>query len=131
MRQVAEWIATSDDQAIPKAVRLRIWEREGGRCYLTGLKINALKDAYEFEHVIPLAHGGGHRESNIRLALKDAHKLKSATDAKVTSKLRRMSLKDKGLWPKSPHRLQGRGFQKTRRHQLAEGPSALSAPDEQ
>jgi 5-methylcytosine-specific restriction protein A len=113
-RRVDEWIATHPDQAIPKSVKLRIWEREGGRCYLTGLKINALKDAYEFEHVIALAHGGQHRESNIKLALKEPHKVKSADDAKITAKIRRMSLKDKGLWPKSKTPLRSRGFEKTR-----------------
>jgi 5-methylcytosine-specific restriction protein A len=77
-RTVPEWVATHPDQAIPKAVKLRIWEREQGRCHLSGLKINALKDAYEFEHVIALANGGEHREFNIKLALKAAHKAKTA-----------------------------------------------------
>jgi 5-methylcytosine-specific restriction protein A len=96
-RTVPEWVATHPDQAIPKAVKLRIWEREQGRCYLSGLKINALKDAYEFEHVIALANGGEHREFNIKLALKAAHKAKSASDVKVTAKIRRLQLRHLGL----------------------------------
>lgn len=113
-RTVPEWIATNPDQAIPKSVKLRIWHREDGRCYLTGLRINALKDSYEFEHVISLANGGEHRETNIRLALKEAHKVKTAADVKVTAKIRRVSLKAKGLWPKSKRPLKSRGFETSR-----------------
>lgn len=108
-----EWIADHPDQAIPKVVKLRIWEREGGRCYLTGAKIN-VGDAYEFEHVIALANGGEHRESNIRLALKDAHRAKTSDDAKLTAKIRRQQLKHIGAWPKSKTPLRSRGFAKTR-----------------
>lgn len=96
-RSVPEWVATHPDQAIPKSVKLRIWDREGGRCYLSGLKINALKDAFEYEHVIALAHGGEHRESNIRLALADAHKVKSKADAGITAKIRRTRAKHLGI----------------------------------
>lgn len=115
-RSVSEWIATHPDQAIPKSVKLRIWEREDGRCYLTGIRINALKDEFEYEHVIALAHGGQHRESNIKLALKDAHKAKSKADAGVTAKIRRVSLKHKGLWTsksgqKIPRRQNPWGYQ--------------------
>jgi 5-methylcytosine-specific restriction protein A len=109
-----EWIADHPDQAVPKLVKLRIWEREEGRCYLTGLKINALKDAFEYEHVIALANGGQHRESNIRLALTDAHKAKTRADIDVTVKTRRQRLKHLGQWPKSKTPLRSRGFAKTR-----------------
>jgi 5-methylcytosine-specific restriction protein A len=119
-RSVPEWIGRTPDSAIPKAVKLRIWEREEGRCYLTGLKINALKDSYEFEHVIALANGGEHRESNIRLALKAAHKVKSTDDAGITAKIRRVRLKHRGLWPRSKAIIRGRGFQKTRPERIGE-----------
>lgn len=112
-RSVPEWRATHPDQAIPKAVKARIWLREGGRCYLTGRRINP-GDAYEFEHVIALANGGEHREGNIRLALSDAHKAKSAADIDVTAKIRRQHAKYHGYWPKSKAPLKSRGFQKTR-----------------
>jgi 5-methylcytosine-specific restriction protein A len=113
-RERPEWVATSPDQAIPKIVKLRIWEREGGRCYLTGRKIDAVRDAFEYEHVIALANGGQHRESNIRLALKDAHKVKTRADIDTAVKTRRQQLKHLGQWPKSKTPLKSRGFQKTR-----------------
>lgn len=113
LRERPEWIADHPDQAIPKTVKLRIWEREKGRCYLSGRKIMP-GDAYEFEHVIALANGGEHRETNIRLALKDAHKAKTAQDVKVAAKIRRQRLKHIGAWPASKTPLKSRGFQKTR-----------------
>jgi 5-methylcytosine-specific restriction protein A len=82
-RAVEEWIGATADSKIPDRVKLRIFEREGGRCYLSGAKIRP-GDKYEFEHVIALAlwtgEGHGNRESNIRLALKDAHKAKTKAD---------------------------------------------------
>jgi 5-methylcytosine-specific restriction protein A len=113
IRQRPEWIATHPDQDIPKVVKLRIWEREGGRCYLSGRKINP-GDAYEFEHVVAIANGGEHRECNIRLALKDAHRAKTSDDAKLTAKIRRQRLKHLGAWPESKAKIRGRGFQRTR-----------------
>ena len=113
-RSCAEWIATHDDQPIPKRVKLRIWEREAGRCYLTGAKIRP-GDSYEFEHVIALRAGGQHREGNIRLALTGAHKAKTADDRQVIAKTDRIAAKHRGLWPKSRHKLQGRGFEPSRR----------------
>ena len=119
-RSVPEWIADHDDQDIPKRVKLRIWEREGGRCYLTGAKIRP-GDAFEFEHVLALRRGGQHRESNIRLALTGAHKLKTADDRQVIAKTDRIAAKHRGLWPKSRHKLQGRGFGPSR-HSIQEAP---------
>lgn len=82
-RSVPEWIGATDDSKLPDRVKLRIFEREGGVCYLSGVKIRP-GDKYEFEHVIALAlwtgEGHGNRESNIRLALKSAHKAKTAAD---------------------------------------------------
>lgn len=108
-----EWVATHPDQEIPKAVKLRIWEREGGRCYLSGRKIMP-GDAYEFEHVIALANGGEHREQNIKLALSAAHRVKTASDIKTTAKIRRQRLKHLGAWPKSKAKIRSRGFDRTR-----------------
>lgn len=109
-----EWIATSPDQAIPKVVKLRIWEREGGRCYLSGRKIMP-GDKFEYEHVIALAAGGEHRESNIRLALSEAHKAKTATDVKTAAKIRRVKLKHVGAWPAPIRKMQSRPFPRSRR----------------
>jgi 5-methylcytosine-specific restriction protein A len=109
VRTVDEWVATHDDAAIPTRVRLRIWEREGGRCYLSGKKIMP-GDAYDFEHVIALCNGGEHRERNIKLALRDKHKAKTADDLAEKSKTDRMRAKHLGLWETKGPKIQSRGF---------------------
>lgn len=43
-----EWIGKSADTPIPDNVKLRIWDREKGLCYLTGRKLRA--GEYDFEH---------------------------------------------------------------------------------
>lgn len=112
-RSVPEWIADNPGQAIPKRVKMRIWEREGGKCYLTGRKIRP-GDTFEFEHVRALADDGEHRESNIRLALTAPHKVKSADEAAARVKPDRIRAKHNGLWPKSKRPLKGRGFEPSR-----------------
>ena len=39
MRSVPEWIGATDDAAIPPRVRLRVFNRYGGICQLSGRKI--------------------------------------------------------------------------------------------
>lgn len=99
-RSVDEWIGSSPDAKIPDRVKLRIWEREGGKCYLTGHKIRP-GDEYEFEHKLALCLGGEHRESNIALALKDAHKAKTAEDVKMRAKSDRIRKRHLGIKPPS------------------------------
>lgn len=40
-RELDEWIGKSDDTAIPLRVQLRIFERCGGVCHISGRKIRA------------------------------------------------------------------------------------------
>lgn len=111
MRSVPEWVAKSDDEKIPPRVRLRIWEREQGRCALTGRKIRP-GDPFDYEHKIALCNGGQHRESNIVLALRSEHKAKTREDVAERVKTDRMRAKFLGIYPKSPFKLRGRGFPK-------------------
>lgn len=103
-RSVDEWVASSPDAKIPDRVKLRVWEREGGRCYLTGKKIMP-GDKYEYEHKLALCLGGEHRETNIALALSDAHKLKTADDVKMRAKSDRIRKKHLGI--RKPSRMAG------------------------
>jgi 5-methylcytosine-specific restriction protein A len=113
MRSVPEWIGKTPDSKIPDRVKLRIWEREGGRCYLTGKKIRP-GDKYDFEHVVAIAlwtgEGHGNRESNIRLALKAPHKVKSAEDRAIQAKSDRIRKKHLGIRP-TP-KIRSAGFEK-------------------
>lgn len=54
----------------------RIWERDRGFCYLCGQKVDP-KDCW-YDHVIPLAKGGAHIESNIAVTHSWCNQHKSA-----------------------------------------------------
>lgn len=111
MRSLPEWIANSDDAAIPPRVKLRIWTRCEGRCALSGRKLRP-GDAYDFDHIIALAAGGEHRETNIQLVSREAHKIKTADDVKVKSKIARVRAKHLGVFPKSKRPIRSRGFER-------------------
>jgi 5-methylcytosine-specific restriction protein A len=114
MRSVPLWAGATDDAAVPPRVKLRIWEREGGRCWLTGRKIRP-GEAWELDHKIALCNGGRHSEDNLAPALRDAHRAKTAEDVALKAKTARIRAKHLGVYPKSKARLKGRGFEKTRR----------------
>lgn len=96
MRSVDEWRGKTDDSAIPDRVRLRVFERAGGVCYLSGIKIRP-GDKWEVEHVLALALGGEHRESNMAPALVAAHKIKTRADRTIKAKNDRVRKRHLGL----------------------------------
>lgn len=123
-RSVPEWIGKTPDTAIPEHVKLRIWDREGGRCYLTGRKIMP-GEPYDFEHVIALAlwtgDGHGNRESNIRLALRTAHREKTKTDREAKAKSDRIRKKHAGI-TKPKGKIASAGFRKAEPQRRASTP---------
>ena len=109
MRTVDTWVGAHDDQAIPPRVKLRIWNREGGRCSLTGRKIMP-GEPFDYEHRIALCNGGRHAEDNIVLALRGkVHQAKTAADVATKAKTDRMAKKHLGIWPRG-QRIPSRGF---------------------
>jgi 5-methylcytosine-specific restriction enzyme A len=96
MRKVPLWIGATDDAKIPERVQLRVWERYGGRCWITGQKIRP-GDAFDFDHVIALCNGGSHSEDNLAPALRDAHRKKTATDVAERAKVDRIRKKHLGI----------------------------------
>lgn len=96
MRSTEEWIGRTDDVAIPPRVRLRVFERHGGICHLSGLRIRA-SDKWECDHVVALINGGEHRESNLAPALKAEHRKKTAKDLAQKSKDYRVRAKHNGI----------------------------------
>lgn len=95
-RTVEEWIGKTDDAKVPPRVRQRVFDRHNGICHLTGRKIQP-GERWELEHVHALILGGQHRESNMAPALAAAHKVKTATEMKVKSKIARVRKKHIGI----------------------------------
>lgn len=108
-RAVETWVGKTDDTPIPPRVRLRVFERFGGRCALTGVKIMP-GDKWDVDHRVPLIMGGRNAEDNLQPVLKDAHKAKTRADVGAKAKADRVRKKHLGLWPPPTRKLQGRPF---------------------
>ena len=100
-RSTEEWIGKSDDAKVPPRVRVRIFEREGGICHLTGRKIDPVRDEWDLDHKLALILGGQHRESNLFPALREHHRKKTAVEMGVKSKIARVKKKHLLGKPKS------------------------------
>ena len=96
MRAVAEWIGKTDDTKVPASVKVRVFERYGGVCYLSGIKIESGMD-WELEHILALCNGGEHRESNMAPALVAPHKDKTRADRRLKAKNDRVRKKHLGI----------------------------------
>lgn len=107
-----EAVTLEPRKAFTPKQRAEVLLANGGRCYLSGAKI-AAGDAWDVEHVIPLAQGGTNAPGNLKPALKDPHKVKSAKDAADTAKARRLAGETCTAEP--ARKLQGRGFGTTNR----------------
>ena len=67
-----EDIASARRERIPDEVRAFVWERDAGRCVQCGSE-----DELQFDHVIPVAKGGGNAIDNIQILCGDCNRQKS------------------------------------------------------
>jgi 5-methylcytosine-specific restriction endonuclease McrA len=91
-----EWIGKNDDSRIPDRVRVRVFDRYGGRCHISGRKIQP-GDHWDCDHIIALINGGEHRETNLAPAIKDKHREKTAEDVREKSIVARKRKKHLGI----------------------------------
>ena len=110
-RELPLWVGATDDAKVPPRVRLRVFEAHGGRCWLSGRKIMP-GDKWELDHKVALINGGRHAEDNLAPALSEAHRIKTADDVKIKSKVARIRAKHLGVFPKSSFKIRSRGFQR-------------------
>lgn len=95
-REVPEWIGKDDNSQVPPRVRLRVFDRHGGICYLSGRKILP-GDTWDIDHIVALINGGEHRERNLAPVLTEPHKAKTKEDVKEKSTVRRKRMKHLGI----------------------------------
>lgn len=78
-RAVPEWIGATDNTPVPDRVALRVFQKHGGICHISGRNIMP-GEPWDVEHVVAIINGGQNRESNLAPALRDKHRLKTAAD---------------------------------------------------
>lgn len=101
-RSVEEWIGATPDTAIPRRVRIRVWERAEGRCQAgCGRKLRPAVDGWDLDHRVALVNGGEHRERNLQVACSWCHRAKTAEDVAEKAVVARKKRKHLGLKPRS------------------------------
>ena len=99
-RSTPEWIGKTPDTPVPPRVKLRVFERHGGRCHISGRKI-AVGEPWDCDHVVALVNwtgeGHGNRESNLAPALRDKHREKTKADVAAKAETYRKRSKHIGL----------------------------------
>src|SRR5690348_6861813 len=118
-RAVEEWIGSSPDAKVPDRVRLRIFDREDGRCWISGRKIRP-GDLWDLDHKIALINGGEHRESNLFPALRDKHREKTRAD--VAEKAKTAAVRKKHLGIRKASTLRSAGFEHAPKQHRANSP---------
>jgi 5-methylcytosine-specific restriction enzyme A len=95
-RALDEWEAANDDQAIPARVKVRVFDRAGGKCAECTLPIQGkLRPAYD--HIQALINGGKHAESNLQLLCVPCHAAKTKADVAEKSVTARKRTKHLGI----------------------------------
>ena len=95
-RELPKWEATHDNQAIPARVKVRVFDRAGGKCAECTLPIvGKLRPAYD--HIQALINGGKHAESNLQLLCVPCHAVKTKADVAEKSITARKRTKHLGI----------------------------------
>ena len=107
-RPVKEWIGATDATPVPARVKLRIIDRQEGRCACgCGVKLGMAGEKIEFDHRLALILKGENRESNIDALRAPCHAAKTGQDVAQKSTEARKRKKDLGLKQKTSRPLPG------------------------
>lgn len=94
-------------------VRQQAFERCKNFCEVCGGNLGIRK--YEFDHIIPYFLTQDSGASNCQVVCLPCHRGeggKTADDAAVIAKVKRLEAKHNGTWPASKHKIRSRGFTK-------------------
>lgn len=106
-RTVKEWIGKTDDEAIPVRVKLRVFERYGGRCAGECKLVIRGKLRPAYDHIKALTNGGENREGNLQLLCVPCHKDKTGGDVGEKSLNNRVRAKHLGVAKKKGRPMPG------------------------
>jgi hypothetical protein len=119
-RSTDEWIGRTPDTPIPPRVKLRVFDRYGGICHLSGRKIMP-GEPWDCDHIIALINGGENREGDLAPALRDKHRKKTADDVREKSRVAQRRQSFLGIKPQRK-RIQSAGFRRPPPQQSASRP---------
>lgn len=109
-RSCPEWIGKTPETRCPPRVRVRIFDREGGKCHECGRLIRA-GEKWQADHRPALINGGENRESKMFPIHIDCHK--DRTKADVAEKKKVASVRSKHIGAVEPAaKIPSRGFAK-------------------
>lgn len=97
VRALPEWIGKSPDSAVPPRVRVRVFQRFGGRCQCGCNRVIRPGEAWDAEDTIAIINGGQRRESNLKPWLTEHHPKKTAADVAEKSMVYRKRAKHLGI----------------------------------
>lgn len=96
MRSLPEWKGKTDDDAIPRAVRLRIFQRHKGVCPKCTRKL--IPGKWQCDHIKALVNGGEHRERNLwPLCTSPCHSEKTKADVAEKSRVHKRAASHAGI----------------------------------
>src|SRR4051812_15351066 len=125
-RSTPEWIGKDHNAPIPPRVRLRVFERYGGICHISGRRIRA-GEQWDCDHLVALVNGGSHRESNLAPALRDKHREKTREDVAEKSRNYRKRASHLGL-SHARQKIASRGFRRSEPQRTASRPIERRQP---
>jgi 5-methylcytosine-specific restriction protein A len=115
-RSVPIWCGKSDDTAIPARVRLRVWDREEGKCHRCARNI-PVGDAWIIEHRLAIILGGANAEPNLCLTCSWCKPIKDAED--VAEKAISARKRQKHLGIRKAPTMRSAGFAKAPKQRTA------------
>lgn len=95
-RSTTLWGSDNHDAKIPPRVRLRVYERAGGRCEVCQRKLGPA-DRWQADHIVALVNGGAHSEANLRCICDWCHKGKTREDVAEKAKTYAVRSKHVGI----------------------------------
>ena len=107
-------IELSRRKKLTSKARLKFIESHGRICHICKGRIET-DQAWELDHVIPLALGGDDEPDNWRPAHKKCHGEKTKDDVKVIAKAKRVEIKHNGAKAPAKVKIQSKPFEKKER----------------